>query len=84
MGTGGEYAVKDHSIAFARAVVDSPTIARSQLRVRVTPASAVYSSVIGSWWILHWAREGPAGEWRITALECQSIDGIGDPQGIRP
>jgi len=80
----GIYAVKDVSILELVAVEDSPSAARSQVHLRVTPSQQIYAFPTASWWMLTWQRDRETGSWLISRIECQEIEGVGNLETIRP
>ncbi len=80
------YAVNDSSILSLAATIDSPGAVRTQIHLRVTPQESLYAVPTGSWWILTWQRHEPGGPnaWLLTQIECQQIDGVGNPSTINP
>lgn len=80
----GQYAVKDPSILELLVVQDSADAARSQFHLRVTPTQQMYGVPAASWWMLTWQRDPATGNWLISRIECQQIDGVSNIDGIRP
>jgi hypothetical protein len=70
----GPSRLREFSILDARAVIDSPTAARTQVGLQVVPESTDFP--VGSWWLLHWQRDGEAAPWRLRLIEAQHIDGL--------
>lgn len=70
----GRFALRDWSVGTLRSVMDSETVARTQ--VHVTATAKDYAVPTGSWWILSWRRERD-GAWRVYSIQCQHVDGIG-------
>lgn len=81
---GGMYAIKEHRVLEAVAAIDGPNSARTQVHVRATPDEGLYNAPVGSWWMLHWRKDGKTGEWMVTQLELQQMDGVGSVDSIRP
>ncbi len=75
----GNFAIREHSVGSATATIDAPNAARTQVHVRVTPEFLGITT--GSWWRLHWRRDGAegTGSWRVTQIEAMQIDAV--PQG---
>lgn len=66
----GQYAIHDHRVLTTQATIDGPRVARSQVRVRVTPeATRIPHS---SWWRIDWIYDG--SQWRVTRIEALSPD----------
>lgn len=72
----GRYAVKEHSVGQLSASLDGPNAAQTQVRVRVTPEFIGITT--GSWWRVHWRKDGD-GPWLVTQIEGLQIDVV--PQG---
>lgn len=72
----GRYAVREHSVGQATATMDAPNAARTQVRVRVTPEFIGLTT--GSWWRVHWRRDGQSGDaaWRVTQIDALQIDAV--------
>lgn len=72
----GRWKVVEHRISRMRSTVDGEAVARTQMRVHVTPEVTKFP--IGSWWIITWRKEaGPTDEWRVWSIQAQQIDGAG-------
>lgn len=73
MGGGGEWKLKDWSIARVEATLDGPQIARTHARIRVTPeagAAMGFNFSTTSWWRIDWRRSTPnASDWQAFAIE---------------
>lgn len=67
---GGRYAVTDPAVLELQAVLDGPSVARSQVRVRVTPQGS--GLPILSWWRLDW-RKRDDQSWEATVIEPLAI-----------
>lgn len=87
---GQEVPLASHRTGPVQAVLDGPSVARTQVRVWVEPKEKVYGTDPGSWWRIDWRREpaqGEAGEygpWRVTDVTIMQLDGLGmNPQGAR-
>ncbi len=72
----GTYAVREHSESELGASIDGSNTARTQVRVRVTPESSPLP--VGSWWRVHWRRDGTGADapWRVTQIEVLQIDAV--------
>jgi hypothetical protein len=74
-GQSGRYPLREHRVQEVQAAIDGPRIARTQVRVRVTPEATALPYT--SWWRIDWRREGEAasGPWRVIAIEPLVLPG---------
>lgn len=68
---GGPFAVKEHAVLEVQAQLDGRDVARTQVRVRATPSSAMYQVPAFSWWRLDWRRSDQT--WELTSIEPLAI-----------
>lgn len=71
--------VREHTVRSVTASIDGPDYARTQLMVRVTVESALFTAPNGSWWRLHWRLENPGDpepDWRVIQIEPVFIQGL--------
>jgi hypothetical protein len=80
----GKYGVKSSTISSLTAVKDSDSSVRTQVHVRVMMDATLYEFPTGSWWIITWQRSSDDAPWLIAQIECQQIDGVGEPGNVRP
>ncbi len=80
----GRYAVRDRAarLSRARASVDGPNTARTQVRVQAVHDSTGYPA--STWWIVHWRRASATGAWEIVNLDLQQFDGLAPGTRISP
>jgi uncharacterized protein YjhX (UPF0386 family) len=81
---GHAYRIKSHSIQSVRAVVDGPSLARTQVRVTAVVDSALYAAPVGSWWMITWRQDTPGGVWKVREIELQALDRYDDVKNLRP
>lgn len=77
---GTLYPIKDWAILETQSHIDDPTRART--RVLVRSESDVGIGINFSWWLLTWQR-GAGGEWRVTRVEGEAIQGLFNADGSR-
>lgn len=77
----GPWRVVSHRVVSTQATLDGPSAGRTRVRVRVEPEATRVP--VGSWWLLEW-RMDAAGEWRVSSIRCEQIDGVpaGAPLGL--
>lgn len=75
----GRYAVRDRAakISTLRATLDGPHVARVQARIGAVHEATGFPAT--SWWLFGWRREN--GQWRISSMEMQQLEGM--PVGTR-
>lgn len=77
---GSVYPIKDWAILESQARVEGENRART--RVLVRSESDVGIGVNFSWWLLTWQR-GTDGEWRVTKVQGEAIQGLFNADGSR-
>lgn len=73
-GPGGKYELSDHAVLEAQIALNSPTLATTQIKVRVS--SKVWGGVYISWWRMDLARDA-AGAWRVSGIQPVALPGHG-------
>ncbi len=76
----GRYALHNRAATIRSARASGPDggVIRTQCRVIVEPEATRFPT--GSWWLLTW-RQDSSGQWRVSELELQQVDGL--PDGVR-
>jgi hypothetical protein len=67
------YPLRSWRILKLQATQDGPSVARTQVQVRVETESAGLNF---SWWRMDWQRVGAGGEWRLVGIEPLFISGM--------
>lgn len=67
------YPLRSWRILKLQATQDGPSVARTQVQVRVETESAGLNF---SWWRMDWQRVGARGEWRLVGIEPLFISGM--------
>ncbi|MBI1189452.1 MAG: DUF4440 domain-containing protein [Tepidisphaera sp.] len=70
---GARYELDDHAVLVVQVAFDSPTAAKTQVKVRVS--SKAWGGPYFSWWRMDLARDG-AGPWRITGIQPLVVPGM--------
>lgn len=71
---GARYELDDHAVLAVQVAFDSPTAAKTQVKVRVTSKS--WGGPYFSWWRMDLARDA-SGPWRITGIQPLVVPGMG-------
>lgn len=81
---GQQYPIQSHREDSARAIIDGPNAARTQIHVVVRAKEAtMYDVPVGSWWRIEWRKDAD-GVWRVRGLECLQLSAIAPGTKISP
>lgn len=73
-GKGGRYELSDHTVLEAQVALDSVTLAKTQVKVRVS--SKDWGGPYISWWRMDLTRDAQS-HWQITGIQPISLPGRG-------